>query len=72
MQVIKNISLKDFEFWGGGKLNADTLTYDQLDMVEELLEDISQGSLWNEETLNDLFWFEFDMIREWLGLELED
>ena len=72
MQVIKNISLKDFKFWGGGKLNADALTYDQLDMVEELLEDINQGEPWNEEKLNDLFWFEFDMIREWLGLEPED
>ena len=72
MQVIKNISLRDFEFWSGGKLNADTLTYDQLDRVESILEDISQGEPWNEETLNDFFWFEFDEIREWLGLEPED
>lgn len=72
MQVIKNISLKDFEFWGGGKSNADTLTYDQLDKVESLLEDINQGRPWSEEALNDFFWFEFDEICEWLGIEPED
>ena len=72
MQVSKNIKLKDFEFWGGGKLNADTLTGYQLDTVESILEDISQGEPWSEETLNDFFWFEFDEIREWLGLEPED
>ena len=72
MQVTKNISLKDFEFWGGGKSNADTLTYNQLDRVESILEDINQGEPWSEESLNDFFWFEFDEIREWLGLEPED
>lgn len=72
MQVSRNIKLRDFEFWCGGKANADTLTGDQLDRVESILEDISQGEPWDEERLNDLFWFEFDEIREWLGLEPED
>ena len=43
------------------------LTPEQLDEVEEILEDLYPEGL-SETEVNDLFWFEFETIKEWLGL----
>ena len=68
MKVYKEMNLRDFEFWSGAKSNAETLTDEQLDMVESILEDAFQDGL-DETQINDIFWFDFDTIREWLGIE---
>ena len=71
MKVYKEINLRDFEFWRGAKLNAETLTDEQLDMVESILEDAYPDGM-DEAQINDFFWFDFDTIREWLGIEKEE
>ena len=71
MKVYKEINLRDFEFSCGAKDNAETLTSEQLDMVESILED-AYPDVMDETTINDFFWFEFDTIREWLGIEDEE
>ena len=70
MKVYSEINLRDFEFWSGAKSNAETLTSEQLDMVDSILEDAYPDGI-SETQINDFFWFDFDTIREWLGIEDE-
>ena len=71
MKVYKEMNLRDFEFWSRAKDNAETLTTEQLDMVESILEDAYPDGM-SDTQINDFFWFEFDTIREWLGIEDEE
>ena len=68
MKVYKDMNLRDFEFWSGAKSNAETLTDEQLDMVEAILEDAFPDGM-DATQINDIFWFDFDTIHEWLGIE---
>ena len=67
MKAYKEMNLRDFEFWSCAKSNAETLTDEQLDMVESILEDAFPDGM-DETQTNDIFWFDFDTIREWLGI----
>lgn len=68
MQVVKETTLKDFEFWCGGASTSSYLTSEELDIVEGILEDMYPDGIY-ETDLNDFFWFECDTIAEWLGYE---
>lgn len=71
MKLVKEVSLKDFEFWGGAAKFAAKLTEEELETVEEILEELENDGdeHWFTETdLNDLFWFEQDVICEWLDI----
>ena len=71
MKVYKEMNLRDFKFWSGAKSNAETLTDEQLDMVESILEDACPDGV-EDTKINDFFWFGFDTIRKWLGIEKEE
>ena len=71
MKVYKEMNLRDFKFWSGAKSNAETLTNEQLDMVESIIEDACPDGV-EDTKINDFFWFGFDTIREWLGIEDEE
>ena len=71
MKVYSEKSLRNFEFWSGAKDNAETLTDEQLDMVESILEDAYPDGV-EDTQINDFFWFDFDTIREWLGIKDEE
>ena len=71
MKVYSEINLRDFEFWSGAKDNAETLTSEQLDMVDSILEELYPYGM-NETEINNFFGFGFDTIREWLGIEKEE
>jgi len=60
-------SLSNFNFWSGGKDNADLLSSEQLDTVEQMLEDIEPEAGWSDTAINDMFWFDFNTICDWLG-----
>ena len=60
------IHLRDFQFWSGGADNANCLSYEQLDIIEDILTDIYTEGI-TETQLNDLFWFDEDIIAEWLN-----
>jgi hypothetical protein len=68
MRIYREIPLREFEFWAGAKDRVKYLTMEELDQIEEILEEISPEGL-SETDLNDLFWFEDDLIAEWLGYE---
>jgi pyruvate/oxaloacetate carboxyltransferase len=66
MKVYREISLREFEFWGGARDTVKYLTDDELDRIQQILEEIYIQTL-TETELNDLFWFEGDVIAGWLG-----
>lgn len=71
MKIYAEKALRDFEFWAGAKDNASELTDEQLDAVESILEGLYPAGM-KKSAINDLFWFEFDRIQKWLGMETEE
>lgn len=71
MKIFKEESLRYFEFWSGAKENANELSGEQLDKLETILEDVYPDGI-DATDLNDMMWFEFDTIKEWLGIEDEE
>ena len=71
MKITTEQSLSNFNFWGGAKENAKELTFSQLNEVECILEDLYPDEI-DETNLNDIFWFDFDTIKEWLNLTREN
>lgn len=67
MTIKTEQSLRNFEFWSGAKSNAEQLTIEELDTLENVLEDLYPDGM-NETEINDLFWFDFERICELLGL----
>ena len=70
MKVFCEMSLPNFKFWSGAKDNAAMLEYDELEQLEYMLEDIYPEGI-EETAINDLMWFDFEIVCEWLGLELD-
>lgn len=71
MKIITEQSLSSFEFWSGAKNNANKLTIEQLDELENYLEELYPDGM-TETQLNDLMWFDFDDIKSWLGIDDEE
>lgn len=69
MRVYSEMSLTSFEFWAGGKVNAEMLTYEELEQVGYVLEDIYEEI--EDTTINDLFWFDFSWVCESIGLQYD-
>lgn len=68
MKVYREISLRDFDFWAGARDTVKYLTEEELEQIEQILEDLYPDGI-GETELNDLVWFEDDLIAEWLGYE---
>ena len=68
MKITKEMSLRNFEGWGGAVDTLNTLTDDQKDALEANLKELYLDGV-DETRLNDLLWFENDTIAEWLGFE---
>lgn len=68
MKIYREIPLTEFEFWAGGKDTVEELTDSELEQIEQILEEIYPEGM-SEFEVNDLFWFERDLIAEWLGYE---
>lgn len=71
MTITKEIRLTQFEFWSGAKQFAEKLTYSELNELEGYIEDFLIENL-TETDINDLFWFEDEMICEWLDLDIDE
>ena len=66
MKIYVENSLKEFDFWSGAKETAKYLTDSDFDTIEAILEDCQPDGM-SETAINDLFWFDDDLIAEWLG-----
>lgn len=65
MTIKTEKSLSNFEFWSGAKGTVQYLSGRDLDIIESILDD--GYTEYTETDINDLFWFETDLIAEWLG-----
>lgn len=67
-------ALRDFHFWGGAATNAAKLTAEELDNLESQLEEIRgyNSEPWSTTDINDILWFQFEDVCEWLGLDWEE
>ena len=69
MKVYEEISLRDFEFWSGAKYTAEKIEEaDKWDELENLISEWYPDGV-DDTTLNDILWFEEDLIFEFLGIE---
>ena len=72
MRIYQEMSLDNFEFWGQAKRIAETLTHDELAIIENSLIDwcaCNDESGIDATELNDLFAYDFDTVADWLGFE---
>ena len=70
MKVYSEMSLTSFEFWGGAKDRAKMLTYEELEEIGNVLEDIYEEV--EDVTINDLFWFDFAWCCECIGIKYNE
>lgn len=64
-------SLHNFKFWGGAKDRTDLLSDEELDTIENNLVDFFTGIPTDTE-INDLFWFDFDIVCNMLRTTEEE
>ena len=70
MKITTEQSLRNFEFWSGAKANAEMMTTEELDSVENEFEELYPDGMTDTE-INDLFWFDFDYVCDLIGLEYD-
>ena len=68
MKIWSEDSIRNFNFWSGGRDTVNDLTWEDFDILEPLIEEMFGGEV-EDVDLNDFFWFERDTIAEWLGYE---
>lgn len=70
MIITSDINLRNFKFWSEAASHANELSLEQLDELENMLIDMYPDGMTDTE-LNDLMWFDFDTVKEWLGISDE-
>ena len=68
MKIYRECSLTDFEPWSGGADRYKVLTYEQLEQLEPIFEELFPDGA-DEAQINDIFWFDDDWIAEMLGFK---
>lgn len=69
MKVTKDLDLTRFEFWSGAKDHS--FTHSELREIESHLEELYPNGI-DETTVNDILWFEEELLCEWLGIDYEN
>ena len=69
MKVYNEISLTSFEFWGGAKYRAKMLTYEEIERISEVIEELYEDI--EDIIINNLFWFDFESVVEMLGYKYD-
>ena len=70
MKVIGEISLTSFEFWSGAKDRAKMLTYEEIEQIGNVLEDIYDEI--EEATINNLFQLSFSQVCKSIGIKYNE
>ena len=71
MKIYEEKNLCDFNFWSGAIYNANKMTSEQLTEVESVLEDLYPEGMEGTQ-INDLFWFDFETVCEWIGFNPDE
>ena len=71
MKVYSEVSLIDFNFWGGAKDTVEELYEEDFDIIQSAIEEMEcdENGMIEEVDLNDVIWFERDWIARILGYE---
>jgi len=64
--IKRELNLQDFETWSGATETMKDLTASEIETIEMNIVELYPDGL-TETELNDILWFERDMIAEWLG-----
>lgn len=67
MKYLVEDSLHNFDFWSGAKNRVKLLEQSDLDTIESQLEDIFCDRVPTDTEINNLFWFEENLIAGMLG-----
>ena len=70
MKVYSEITLTSFEFWGGAKYRAKILTYEEIEQIGKVLEDIYEEI--EDVTINNLFQFDLAWRCECVGIKYNE
>ena len=74
MTITTEQALSNFKFWGGAKDHS--FTYSERDQLETIIEDhykdLHPDTPPTATEINDLFWFESELLCEWIGLDFEE
>ena len=62
-----NRKLANFDFWAGAVTVAEVITYSEFQLIEECIEDIFGDGV-TETQINDIFWFETELICYIIGI----
>lgn len=71
MKITTEMNVRDFEFWSGGKDRANDVRDEDWDTIDSAVEEMFPDGCTDTE-LNDLFWFDFDIIAQACGYENEE
>lgn len=71
MKITTERTLNSFDFWCGAKDTAARFTMQELNTITEILEELYPEGM-EDTQVNDLFWFEDQLLCEWLGLDYEE
>ena len=71
MKVYSEVSLIDFNFWGGAKDTVKELYEEDFNIIQSAIEEMEcdENGMIEEVDLNDIIWFERDWIARILGYE---
>lgn len=70
MIIKMDMSLSDFKPWCGACETFEIIMeHDLIDELEDILTELYPNGMTTTE-LNDLLWFEDEMVFEWLGIEI--
>ena len=72
MRIVSETTLTNFEFWSGARDNALRFTYQELEDLESVFEDLYGEEGITDTQLNDIMWFEPETLCEWLGIDYEE
>ena len=72
MKITFDTHLQNFEFWSGAKTFAEKLTLEELNELEYTICDLFPDKQPTETEINDLFWFEDEMLCELIGIDCEE
>jgi hypothetical protein len=73
MEFRKNINIENLHTWEGGKDTFNTIKeHGKLNELEHLIDEFFIGSTPTETEINDLLWFDDEMIFKHLGINEDE
>lgn len=69
MKITAELNLTNFDFWSGAKDHK--FTRSELEEIEFQMQDLFPDGA-TDTQINDMFWFEEEMLCEWIGIDYEN